>query len=218
MPPSVVLGSAPAQAPTGAANQAAAWPVFDDVITAFIGRRNLAGVSLAVAHDGELVYAQTYGTRDTATGAPVDYSSRFNLASLTKVITATTVMRLAEQGRIDLEARVVDVLAGDLVLPDGYDRRFDEVTVRQLLSHTSGLNPKPPLGPIGAASCAELVSAHAGQAADPRSRQLPLRQRQLLPARRGARDARRGHVVRRGAARSRSNRSASPTSRSGIRA
>jgi CubicO group peptidase (beta-lactamase class C family) len=110
-----------------------------------------------VSHNGRLVYAQTYGTIDRATGAPVEYRSRFFLASLSKVITATTVMHLAEAGRIDLNARVVDVLAGRLDLPDGYDRRFDGVTIRQLLSHTSGLNPKPPLGPIGAASCDDLV-------------------------------------------------------------
>jgi CubicO group peptidase (beta-lactamase class C family) len=103
------------------------------------------------------VYAQTYGTVDVATGEPVTYASRFNLASLSKVITAATVMHLADEGRIDLEARVVDLLAGRFAFPDGYDLRFDTVTVRQLLSHTSGLNPKPPLGPQGAASCDDLI-------------------------------------------------------------
>ncbi len=156
----VSVATAPALAPTGQANQPDAWPAFDDVITSFMGRRSLAGASVAVSYEGRLVYAQTYGTRDLLSGAPVEYSSRFDFASLSKVFTAATVMHLAEQGRIDLEARVADVLADRLDLPSGYDRRFDGVTVRQLLSHTSGLNPKPPLGPIGAESCDALV-AHA---------------------------------------------------------
>lgn len=154
----VSVPTAPAQAPTGRANQPAAWPAFDDVVSSFMDRRSLAGASVAVSYRGRLVYAQTYGTRDTATGEPVDYSSRFNLASLSKVFTTATVMHLVEQGRLDLDARVVDVLAGRLQLPSGYDRRFDAVTVRQLLSHTSGLNPKPPLGPIGTDSCDGLVA------------------------------------------------------------
>lgn len=154
----VSVGTTPAQPPTGTANQAAASQPFDAVISDFMRRRNLAGASVAVAHDGQLVYAQTYGTVDTATGEPVQYSSRFNLASLSKVITATTVMHLADEGRIDLEARVIELLAGRWQPPAGYDRRFDAVTVRQLLSHTSGLNPKPPLGPQGAASCDDLIA------------------------------------------------------------
>jgi CubicO group peptidase (beta-lactamase class C family) len=136
---------------------AAASQPFDKVISDFMGRRNLAGASVAVSYNGRMVYAQTYGTVDVATGEPVAYTSRFNLASLSKVITAATVMHLADEGRIDLEARVVEVLAGRFAFPDGYDRRFDAVTVRQLLSHTSGLNPKPPLGPQGAASCGDLI-------------------------------------------------------------
>jgi CubicO group peptidase (beta-lactamase class C family) len=156
-PPAVTIATTPAQPPTGAANQPAASPPFDAVISDFMRRRNLAGASVAVSFNGQLVYAQTYGTVDVATGEPVAYTSRFNLASLSKVITAATVMHLADEGRIDLEAKVVDVLDGRFAFPSGYDRRFDTVTVRQLLSHTSGLNAKPPLGPQGAASCDDLI-------------------------------------------------------------
>jgi D-alanyl-D-alanine carboxypeptidase len=156
-PPPVSIATTPAQTATGAANQPAASQPFDAVISDFMRRRSLAGASVAVSFNGQLVYAQTYGTVDVATGEPVAYTSRFNLASLSKVITAATVMHLADEGRIDLDARVVDVLAGRFGFPGGYDGRFDNVTVRQLLSHTSGLNPKPPLGPQGAASCDDLI-------------------------------------------------------------
>ena len=157
-PPTVSVATAPAQAPTGKANEQDAWPAFDDVISSFMSRRSLPGAAVAVSYQGQLVYAQTYGTRDVLNGDPVRYASRFNFASLSKVFTTATIMHLADEGRIDLDARVVDVLASRLDLPSGYDRRFDAVTIRQLISHTSGLNPKPPLGPIGAASCDELVA------------------------------------------------------------
>jgi CubicO group peptidase (beta-lactamase class C family) len=57
----------------------------------------------------------------------------YPLASVTKVLTATAVMRLVEDGRIDLAATV------EIYLPDYADRPFARVTIAQLLSHTSGV-------------------------------------------------------------------------------
>ncbi len=76
------------------------------------------------------------GAGDTATGRPVPWQARFRIGSLTKPFVATTVLQLVGEGRLSLDDTVEDWLPG-LVRGRGNDGR--EVTVRQLLQHTSGL-------------------------------------------------------------------------------
>ncbi|MEU8926117.1 serine hydrolase domain-containing protein [Kitasatospora sp. NPDC048545] len=72
------------------------------------------------------------GVSDLATGAPVRTDGRFRAGSITKVFTATTVLRLVGEGRIGLDDPVERHLPG--LLPNGAD-----ISVRELLDHTSGL-------------------------------------------------------------------------------
>ena len=98
------------------------------------------GGALAVVKDGRLVYAKGFGLGDVVNKAPVEPSSLFRIASLSKPITAVAVLRLAEQGKIDLDAKAFSLL--DLKAPEGatVDPRLAEITVRQLLQHTGGWN------------------------------------------------------------------------------
>ncbi|WP_141578549.1 serine hydrolase [Actinomadura sp. WMMA1423] len=77
----------------------------------------------------------TGGVADIRTGAPVDPRSRFRIGSLTKPFVATVVLQLAGEGRVELDAPVERYLPGVVrgAAGDG------EITVRQLLQHTSGL-------------------------------------------------------------------------------
>ncbi|GAA2397528.1 serine hydrolase domain-containing protein [Actinomadura vinacea] len=84
--------------------------------------------------DGRLVI--TSGVADIRTGAPVDPRSRFRIGSLTKPFTATVVLQLVGDGRIKLDAPVERYLPG---VVRGADNDGREITVRQLLQHTSGL-------------------------------------------------------------------------------
>jgi CubicO group peptidase (beta-lactamase class C family) len=92
-------------------------------------RGNYAYVQLA----GWAVVGEGYGSR----GLPVDRDTQFQVASLSKFVTTLGVMRLAEQGRIDLDAPVSRYLKRWALPPAKVSN--DGVTVRRLLSHTAGL-------------------------------------------------------------------------------
>jgi D-alanyl-D-alanine carboxypeptidase len=80
------------------------------------------------------------GVEDIATGVPLRPGSRFRVASVTKPFVAAATLRLVEEGRLSLEATVADLLAGkydDLLRSGGYDT--GSITVRHLLTHTSGI-------------------------------------------------------------------------------
>jgi N-acyl-D-amino-acid deacylase len=107
----------------------------------FVERRHIAGASMAVAYQGRIVSDRGYGLADVATRQPVEPQTLFSIASVTKSFTAVGVLKLVEQGKLDLNARVVNVLT-DLRPPRGQrivDPRFRQITVHQLLFHGSGL-------------------------------------------------------------------------------
>ncbi|MFF5262211.1 serine hydrolase domain-containing protein [Actinomadura viridis] len=84
--------------------------------------------------DGRLVL--TSGVADVRTGAPVNPRSRFRIGSLTKPFVATVTLQLVGEGRIELDAPVERYLPG---VVRGADNDGREITVRQLLQHTSGI-------------------------------------------------------------------------------
>src|SRR5690606_30292210 len=94
------------------------------------------GAVLGIYHDGEAV-AVAYGVTNVDTGVEVTPDPLFQVGSVTKVWTATAVMRLVEQGRLDLDAPVVRYLP-ELKLPD--PDVTARVTMRHLLNHTSGID------------------------------------------------------------------------------
>ncbi|MDZ4762570.1 MAG: serine hydrolase domain-containing protein [Alphaproteobacteria bacterium] len=107
-------------------------PAFAETARAVMERENAGNIAFALL-DGGRVVAEHFASK----GAAVDRDSLFQVASLSKWVTAWGVMKLAEEKRIDLDAPVSTYLAR-WRLPDG---EFDEaqVTVRRLLSHTAGL-------------------------------------------------------------------------------
>jgi len=80
------------------------------------------------------------GTADLATGEPLAPGSRFRIASVTKPFVAAAALRLVEDGRFSFDGTVATLLAGeyaDLLRSGGYDT--EAITLRHLLSHTSGI-------------------------------------------------------------------------------
>ncbi len=94
------------------------------------------GASVAVL-SGDRVTAAAAGVLNTATGVPVTPDSLFQIGSVTKVWTATVLMRLVEQDRVGLDTPVAEVLPGFRVADAAVSRR---VTLRHLLTHTSGID------------------------------------------------------------------------------
>ncbi|MEZ5957005.1 MAG: serine hydrolase domain-containing protein [Hyphomonadaceae bacterium] len=101
--------------------------------------RVVPGFALAVySRDG--VYARGFGVTDVTTGERADADTAFYIASATKPLTALALLRKAERGEIDLD-QAIAAFAPDAPFPAA--ARAAEVTFRQLLTHTSGIENDP---------------------------------------------------------------------------
>ena len=109
----------------------------DEVIQKAIADRNIPGAVLIVGHDGAVIYRKAYGERSLdPRHEPMMLDTIFDLASLTKVIATTTaVMQLVEQGKVRLNDPVAKYL------PEFAQNGKEDITIRQLLTHYSGLEP-----------------------------------------------------------------------------
>lgn len=103
-----------------------------DSLMAKFDRPGAPGASVVVIHDGKVDYIHAYGLADVESHTRATPSTDYRLASLTKEFTATAIMLLAEDGKLRYDDRVIDLLPG---FP-AYGR---DITVRHLLTHTSGL-------------------------------------------------------------------------------
>ncbi|MBL1108810.1 serine hydrolase [Streptomyces sp. 5-8] len=109
-------------------------------VTTFMSGHGIPGASVALADSGRLVFARGYGVVDPATGAPVTTGHVFRIASVSKPITAVAVFRLIEQGRLRLNDRVFGAngILGTTYATPPYSTNIDQITVQNLLEHTSG--------------------------------------------------------------------------------
>jgi len=86
--------------------------------------------NVLVAEKGTVIYQQSFGFADFARQEPNTKKTRFNFASVSKPFTATAIFQLIEKRKLKLDNRLVDYLQ---------DFPYDSITIRHLLSHTSGL-------------------------------------------------------------------------------
>jgi CubicO group peptidase (beta-lactamase class C family) len=94
------------------------------------------GLSIAVVRDGRVIWAGAYGTRGDSAHAPVDTATVFEAASLSKPVFAYLALRLADQGVLDLDRPLAELLAYPRLPRDERARR---ITARLVLSHGTGL-------------------------------------------------------------------------------
>jgi D-alanyl-D-alanine carboxypeptidase len=128
-------------------------------LLALLAQRQVAGrlpsLVAGIVRDGELVWSGGYG--DVPAGGPIDV--QYRIGSITKTFTAVLVLQLVRDGRLDLDAPASEVL-GDV----GYADR----TLRQLLSHGSGIQSEPSgdwWERSAGGSWEELVARHDGSGA-----------------------------------------------------
>ncbi len=117
---------------TTAATPTPAWrPQVDALANGALQHQHLASLSLAVARNGVVLYAQAYGYRNLAKRLPATPQTIYNIASMTKQFTAACVMLLQQDGKLNVDDPISRFLPG---FPNG-----ERITIRNLLNHTSGL-------------------------------------------------------------------------------
>lgn len=104
----------------------------DDYLKAQMAARHIPGLSVAVVQDGRVVKTAAYGVSDVSAKTPATLDTRYILGSCTKPFTAVAVLQLMEAGKVDLDAPISRYL-------DGLPAAWSAITVRELLTHTSGL-------------------------------------------------------------------------------
>ncbi len=109
----------------------------DQAIPESMKRHNIAGAAVGLVHNGEIVYLKGYGFADSAKEVPVTENTLFQAASISKSLTAWGIMNLVEEGKLDLDEPVSAYLSRWKLPPSRYDA--NGVTIRRLLSHTSGI-------------------------------------------------------------------------------
>ncbi len=96
------------------------------------------GVSIAIAREGELVYAKGFGLANSKEKTQVDEHTLFQAASISKPLAALAVLKLVDQGKLDLDENVNAYLTSWKV-PENRFTQKEKVTLRRILSHTAGL-------------------------------------------------------------------------------
>lgn len=114
----------------------AALDALPGLIESTMEETGIPGMAVAVVHDGEVVFAEGFGTADMNTGAPVDADTTFQLASISKSVGATVVSEQVTQGTIGWDDPIIEHLPG-FELSDPYVTA--NVSYADLYSHRSGL-------------------------------------------------------------------------------
>ncbi|KYG25977.1 penicillin-binding protein [Bacillus gaemokensis] len=105
--------------------------------------KNFPGAAIIIVKDDKILFQKGYGFSDKEHKIPIDPKQTvFRLASISKVFTASAVMQLVEQGKVDLNRDITDYMGGLT-----YQNNFNEpVTMKHLLTHTTGfdyVDPRP---------------------------------------------------------------------------
>ncbi len=98
----------------------------------------LPGGSVMVINDGQPILIKSYGLANVEQGVPVESSTNFRLASVTKQFTATAILMLVDRGKLSLDDSIRQYFPEFPGFADG-------ITIRNLLQHTSGIQDYEPI-------------------------------------------------------------------------
>ena len=119
-------------------NPDAAAGAIDALLDRMLADRRLVGAVVLILRDAQLFYSRAVGLADREAGTPMAADTVFRLASMTKPIVSVATLALAEAGLLDLDDPVTAFLPA--FSPLGPDGREAVITIRHLLTHTSGLS------------------------------------------------------------------------------
>lgn len=113
----------------------------DDLVYRYMSQQGVPGATLAVSRDGKLVYAQAYGFADSESGERMKTDTRSRISSISKSITAVAIMKLMEEGKLDLDDHVFGddgILGNDFGSQRPYRQYVTDLTIKHCLSHHVG--------------------------------------------------------------------------------
>ena len=119
------------------------WDEISAFLTQAMNEAQIPGLSLAVLHAGNLLFAQGYGVASIELAVPASSQTVYGLGSVTKTFTATAILHLVQEGRLGLDERT------RTYLPEA-PASWSEMTLRHLLTHSAGLPPIIQFGQYGA--------------------------------------------------------------------
>ncbi|MDY8137295.1 serine hydrolase [Aquimarina sp. 2201CG5-10] len=96
---------------------------------------NVPGMAVGVIKEGEIFYANGVGVKDLESKDALTQKSIFHMASVSKPFVATAIIQLVEQNKIELDKKLTDYLPYFKMKDD----RYKEITIRQILNHSSGI-------------------------------------------------------------------------------
>jgi len=124
--------------PARRAQLESAFPAIEEYLAQTGTRDKLVGLTAGIVIDGELAWHHSWGSRDPEKKLPIERNTLFGIGSISKTFTAMALLKLREQGRVDFDRPAVAYLPelGRIVYPTADS---PEITIRHLLTHTSGL-------------------------------------------------------------------------------
>ncbi len=131
----VILITATSDASLASSERTAELDVF---IQQQLGAHNVAGAAVAVVQGNEVIHEAVFGVTSTNTATSVAQDTVFQAASISKAVTAWGVMRLVQEGKLELDAPISKYLTRWHLPSSPFDE--NEVTIRRVLSHTAGLS------------------------------------------------------------------------------
>ena len=107
----------------------------DSFLNSQLISQNIPGIAVAITSGTQIIYKKGFGVTNISTGKQLQAFHNFHIASISKTFTATAVMQLAENGKIDIKKPLTTYLPYFRMA----DERYKIITIKQMLNHTSGM-------------------------------------------------------------------------------
>lgn len=119
-------------------------PQIHQQIAEFVAQDRLPGLAVGIVHSQELIWSAGFGKADLATGRAPDQHTLFRVASITKTFTAAAILQLRDEGKLCLDDPLQQYIP-EFAQVRVRNGTLEQVTLRRLLSHHSGLVSETPL-------------------------------------------------------------------------
>lgn len=112
------------------------WKLFESYVRELMAQEQIPGVAVALSQNGKVIYEHGFGVKDLETKAPITPETIFGIASISKSFTALAIMKLVEDGKLQLNDAVKDHLPNFTL--SNYNE-INDIKIHHLLSHTTGI-------------------------------------------------------------------------------